>query len=187
MPVSVLAYIFPWRGRLQANRIPPTQAFFATSISFAFSASAIKLSVLFYYRRIFPEQQFRIICIFVGLVVIAWFIAYMFLEFFTCIPFAYYWNKAIPGGHCINQNHVAYYGTTPPDVLTNLALLVLPIPYLWRLQMQRAKKIAITVIFVLGTLYVYFLIGNVPKLTMRLQCTRWQHRPSPLPCTIEGD
>ena len=173
LPIFMLARILLCRGPFQTNRMPSTQAFFATSICFATSASAIKLSVLFYYQRIFRERQFRIICIFVGLVVVAWLIAYMFLEFFTCIPFAYYWNKAIPGGHCINQNHVAYYGTTPPDFLTNLALLVLPIPYLWKLQMQRAKKVAITVIFVLGTLYVYFLIGHEPKLTMRLQRTRW--------------
>lgn len=43
------------------------------------------------------------------------------------------------------------------DVLSVLALLVLPIPYLWKLQMQRANKIAITVIFVLERLYLYVL------------------------------
>ena len=74
------------------------------------------------------------------------------LGFFTCIPLAYYWDRSIPGGHCINQNNVAYYGTSPPDILTNFAILLLPIPYLWNLQMQRAKKIAITGIFILGSL-----------------------------------
>lgn len=39
--------------------------------------------------------------------------------------------------------------TDEEDFLSNLALLVLPISYLWKLQVQRANKIAITVIFVL--------------------------------------
>jgi len=33
----------------------------------------------------------------------------------------------------------AYYGTTPPDIATNIALLILPIPILWNLQMRPAK------------------------------------------------
>ena len=168
LPVSVMARIFLCRCGLPTNQVPPAQAFFATSIAFAFSITALKLSVLFFYVRIFPQRQFRIICILVGIVCIAWFIAYILLFFFTCIPFAYYWDKSIPGGHCMNENHIGYYGTTPPDILTNIVLLVLPIPYLWKLQMRKAKKIAITAIFVLGTLYVYLLIGYVPKLTIRL-------------------
>ncbi|CAF9915440.1 MAG: hypothetical protein HETSPECPRED_002489 [Heterodermia speciosa] len=161
-----MARIFLCRGGLPTNQVPPAQAFFATSIAFAFSVTALKLSVLFFYGRIFPQRQFRIICILVGIVCIAWFIAYIFLFFFTCIPFAYYWDKSIPGGHCMNENHIGYYGTTPPDILTNIVLLVLPIPYLWKLQMRKAKKIAITAIFVLGT---FVLVGSIVRVPLLVQ------------------
>lgn len=40
----------------------------------------------------------------------------------------------------------------PLDILNNIAILILPIPDLWNLQMQRWKKFAITLIFVLGSL-----------------------------------
>jgi len=33
----------------------------------------------------------------------------------------------------------AYYGTIPPDIATNIALLILPIPVLWNLQMKPAR------------------------------------------------
>ena len=128
------------------------QAFFASTVIFPVSAAALKLSVLFFYQRIFPDRRFRNISIIIGLVVIVWFISFIFLQFFTCIPLAFFWDKSIPNGKCINSNYVAYFGTSPLDILTNIAILVLPIPHLWNLQMRRAKKIAITVIFVLGSL-----------------------------------
>lgn len=108
--------------------------------------------MLFFYHRIFPGRLFRIVSIVIGLVVILWFIAFIILQIVTCIPLAYLWDKTIPGGHCISANEVAYYGTSPLDILTNIAILILPIPDLWNLQMQRWKKFAITLIFVLGSL-----------------------------------
>lgn len=113
---------------------------------------AIKISVLFFYHRIFPAKRFRNISIVIGLVSIAWFIAYVFIVFFICVPLEYWWNKEIPGGRCIDLKGTSYYGTSPPDILTNIAILILPLPYLWKLQMQQAKKVAITFIFVLGSL-----------------------------------
>lgn len=128
------------------------QAFFAITVIFPVSALAIKLSVLYFYHRVFPTHRFRLFSTIIGVVCIIWFIAFIFLQFFTCVPLAFYWNKAIPNGHCINSNYVAYFGTSPLDILTNIAILVLPIPYLWNLQMERARKIAIIGIFVLGSL-----------------------------------
>lgn len=119
---------------------------------FPVSVLAIKLSVLFFYHRIFPTQRFRNISIVIGVVSIAWFIAYVFIVFFICVPLEYWWDKTIPNGHCINLKATSYYGTSPPDILTNIAILILPLPYLWKLQMRRAKKVAITFIFLLGSL-----------------------------------
>ncbi|KAL6714605.1 hypothetical protein ACLMJK_008030 [Lecanora helva] len=139
--------------------------FVASSLIFVGSAAPAKLSVLFFYHRIFPERQFRIISIVIGIVVIIWFIAYVFIIFFICIPFAYNWDKTIKGGHCINSNDTAYYGTSPPDIATNLAILILPIPYLWKLQMHWQKKLAITVVFAVGSFATVGSIVRVPLLS----------------------
>ena len=96
-------------------------------------------------------RKFKILEIVIGIVVVIWFIAFILLQFLTCIPLNYTWNKAVPG-HCINANYVSYFGTSPLDILTNIAILILPIPYLWHLQMQTLKKVAITGIFILGSL-----------------------------------
>lgn len=119
----------------------PDKTFFCSAVIFGVSATAMKLSILFFYHRIFSIRRFTIASSIIGIVVLAWFISYMAFQFFGCRPLAYQWDKTIPGGHCIDFRHEAYYGTSPPDIATNIAILVLPIPYLWKLQMAAAKKV----------------------------------------------
>ncbi|KAL8689678.1 MAG: hypothetical protein Q9218_004708 [Villophora microphyllina] len=139
--------------------------FFATTCVFPVACAALKFSVLFFYHRIFPVRTFTLWNIAIGVVVIAWFIAFIVSQMLTCRPIAYWWDKSIPGGHCINANHVAYYITSPPDILTNIAILALPIPWLWNLQMQLRRKVAITFIFLLGSFAALGSILRVPFLT----------------------
>ncbi|KAL8787211.1 MAG: hypothetical protein Q9213_002322 [Squamulea squamosa] len=141
-----------------------SKLFFAASAVFAVACTALKFSVLVFYHRIFPIWKFTIYCIILGAIVIAWFIAYIVSQFLICRPVQYWWDKSIPGGHCINANQVGYYITSPPDILTNIAILILPIPWLWGLQMQTRKKIAITGIFILGSFAALGSIIRVPFL-----------------------
>ena len=55
----------------------------------------------------------------------------------------------------LNALLAAYHGTlvtSPPDIITNFAILILPIPSLIKLQMHWAKKLAVVGIFLLGSL-----------------------------------
>ncbi|KAL9585101.1 MAG: hypothetical protein Q9212_001727 [Teloschistes hypoglaucus] len=141
-----------------------SKLFFATTCVFPVAAAALKFSVLFFYHRIFPIRAFTLWNIAIGVIVVAWFIAVIVAQFLTCRPIAFYWDKSIPGGHCINSNHVAYYITSPPDIITNIAILVLPIPWLWNLQMQFRRKVVLTFIFVLGSFAVLGSILRIPFL-----------------------
>ena len=55
-------------------------------------------------------------------------------------------------------NFYAYFiGKAIPNICTDLALLFLPIPYIWRLHQSRAQKVALCGVFGLGGLYVLIL------------------------------
>ncbi|KAL8751868.1 MAG: hypothetical protein Q9199_006134, partial [Rusavskia elegans] len=138
--------------------------FFTDACLFPVAILAMKCSILWFYHRIFPIRKFTISCIVIGAVTVAWFIASIVAQFLICRPFQYFWDKSIPGGKCISANHVAYFITSPPDILTSLAILILPIPWLWGLQMQRRRKIAISGIFILGSFAVIGSIIRVPLL-----------------------
>ncbi|KAL9592091.1 MAG: hypothetical protein Q9179_007064 [Wetmoreana sp. 5 TL-2023] len=134
--------------------------FFAAQPVFLVANAGIKFSVLFFYHRIFPIRKFTMWSIAVGAVVIAWFIAFVFGIFFACRPLAYQWDKSIKG-RCLDPLVVSYFLAAPADIATNFALLALPIPWLWGLQMPLRRKIAITFIFVLGS---FASLGSVLRI-----------------------
>ncbi|KAI4224119.1 MAG: hypothetical protein L6R36_004904 [Xanthoria steineri] len=127
-----------------SNVIEFGKLFFTDACLFPLGVLPMKCSILWFYHRIYPVRKFTISCIVTAAVTVAWFIASIVVNFLTCRPFQYFWDRSIPGGKCINSNNLAYAITSPPDILTSLALLILPIPLLWGLQMPRRKKLAIT-------------------------------------------
>lgn len=82
---------------------------------------------------------------------VAWALALIISIFASCQPFRYIWDKTIPGGHCINVNAQSYV-ITAINIATDIVLLVLPVPWLWNLQMETSRKLAIIMIFLLGCL-----------------------------------
>ncbi|KAI4289045.1 MAG: hypothetical protein L6R35_001694 [Caloplaca aegaea] len=138
--------------------------FFATTCIFPVACAAMKFSILIFYHRIFPFRKFTISCIVIGVAVAAWFLAFILASFLTCRPIQYFWDKSIPGGQCANVLHITYYVTSPPDILTNFAILVLPLPWLWNLQMQLRRKLVIICILALGSFAVLGSVVRIPLM-----------------------
>ncbi|KUI59730.1 hypothetical protein VP1G_06966 [Cytospora mali] len=115
----------------------------------------IKLSVLFFYRRIFTVRAFRILnnC-FIGLT-IAWGVAFTFTVAFQCYPVSTFWNKfeSEYAGHCVVVQKL-YLAVALSDMLLDIIIFVLPIPHLYSLQMPLRRKLAVGAIFFLGSIVV---------------------------------
>ena len=78
-------------------------------------------------------------------------IATTIVDLAMCTPVNFFWDKTVPGGRCINQN--AFYITgSSVQLLTDIVILVIPLPAVWSLQINIAKKIALSIIFLLGSL-----------------------------------
>jgi hypothetical protein len=113
-----------------------------------------KLALLLLYLRIFAGRKIRIATWIVIGVVIAHFLVINILFWVTlCQPFAYKWDKSIPGGHCVDYT-AAYRYVSIPNLVTDLALLVLPISTLWKLKMGKSRKVGILMTFLAGGLGV---------------------------------
>ena len=48
--------------------------------------------------------------------------------------------------------HELYIGQAIPNVVTDVVLLVLPLPYVWRLQLPAVQKGLVSVAFIMGCL-----------------------------------
>ncbi|KAL9638588.1 MAG: hypothetical protein Q9164_001454 [Protoblastenia rupestris] len=149
--------------------IPGDQSFsflkgsFAGEVLIGPCITAVKLSILFLYRRIFATRQFRIVSLAVIILTVAWFIAHIFAHFFQCTPFGYFWDRTIPGGKCVNHTKLIN-GLGGANIIGDIIILLLPIPYLWKLQMRAERKVAISFVFLLGGFTCVAAIIRIPML-----------------------
>ncbi|KAF6227534.1 hypothetical protein HO173_012173 [Letharia columbiana] len=124
----------------------------ALQILYFATACAIKTSlILLYYRLFGVVRWFRSILAVMWLIVLAYFVADTLVAVFECSPIAYYWDKAIKGGSCIDQD-AFYRWNGVANLLIDFSILVLPMMMVWRLNLDTRSKITLSGVFLLGTL-----------------------------------
>ncbi|KAI3331630.1 hypothetical protein HD806DRAFT_477917 [Xylariaceae sp. AK1471] len=108
----------------------------------------LKLSILSFYGHIFPQRLFHYWLWAVSVLVASWDISFTFVTIFQCNPVSYAWDTNQPG-HCIN------YGTSQLasgviNIITDILILVMPIPLIWKLNITKQKKRQVTLTFAIG-------------------------------------
>ena len=79
--------------------------------------------------------------------------------FLICRPFAKNWDPLLPG--TCGSIKTALLADGIINIVIDLAMIILPMPMVWQLQqMSQQRKLALTVVFALGVLYV---IRNGPS------------------------
>lgn len=112
----------------------------------------IKTSILLLYVRIFHTPTFRKVALGVWLFTACWAVSAFTSNLLQCYPVSYFWNKNQPG-HCIH-NALITIGMTNGvlSFVGDLVILMMPLGMIWKLQMDRKRKIALSGIFLLGSL-----------------------------------
>ena len=74
----------------------------------------------------------------------------IFTAAFQCMPTSLLWDPTgDPDGHCIDIIKF-FVGNAVPNIVTDFALLVLPLPHIWRLQVPGTQKLFVLLAFVFG-------------------------------------
>lgn len=104
------------------------------------------------YRRIFTNisRLFRVGAMICGAVVTLWATAFVPTAIFQCTPVARAWDIDIPG-HCINLQ-LGFYCVALPNILTDIAILSLPIRSCWQLHRSVLYRLSLIGVFMLGIL-----------------------------------
>ena len=131
-----------------------------------------KIVALLKVRMCYPFlHKIRLISILTQVVVLVWFQTPLFRKFtmvnivFTvlsgltfnfvillqCKPIRGAWDWTVPRSQCINMNAAAY-ANAGIGITQDLAILLMPIPNLLKLQMDYVKKLNIIFLFSLGAL-----------------------------------
>ncbi|RJE19148.1 hypothetical protein PHISCL_08511 [Aspergillus sclerotialis] len=117
---------------------------------------SLKLSMLSFYLRMtsgLPKRYRLSIYIGFGLVV-ASFIAAFLAIFLSCRPFHNYWQiNPNPGNACqAAVSRPIVWATFAGNISSDIYLILIPIPMLWRSSLRMYKKIASTIVFSAGLL-----------------------------------
>ena len=126
----------------------PYQLLIATSCMYIVAIAMVKISVLFFYRRIFPSRRFLIILRIVGGFIMCYSTVQLLVFVFECIPIRGAWDPLIQA-KCIHVNDM-FIAMSAFDVLTGVMTLCLPIPLIWQLHVSKRSKIHLMGIFILG-------------------------------------
>ncbi|KAI1118685.1 hypothetical protein F5Y14DRAFT_399397 [Nemania sp. NC0429] len=109
----------------------------------------IKWSILAFYRHIFPLKLFRWVLLGLASFMGAWMFTAVFTLIFQCVPIEYNWDRTIHGGHCIDVSKFLLV-TSILNVLTDVSILVLPLPLVWKLNVTHRQRGALLALFALG-------------------------------------
>jgi hypothetical protein len=126
---------------------------FAMTVMSPFLLVCSKLSVLFFYRRIFATPSFRKVNDIFIVLIMCWCCSLVFPYVFACNPVSAQWELflwELPT-KCIEMTSLYNY-ISVSDTVTDLAILVLPIPMVLKLQLPLKEKLALGGVFFMGAL-----------------------------------
>ncbi|MCJ1448132.1 MAG: hypothetical protein MMC23_008646 [Stictis urceolatum] len=115
-----------------------------------------KLSVCSFYNRVFTHTPWvRNATCFVTGITLALGLAVFLAPFVVCRPWTWIFTGAHPSSsfaaHCVNwQWYLTYISL--PNILTDLILLSIPLPIIWKLNQTLPQKVGLSIAFTLGGL-----------------------------------
>ena len=121
-----------------------------TEIFYNAAITTIKLSILQLYRRLFPVPRFRLILWGVTAFVISCWLTISLLTIFQCRPINAAWDLSVKG-QCLRLN-VAYIVLGTCNTISDMIALCLPMPLIWRLHINKLRKLQLIGVFSVGAL-----------------------------------
>ena len=133
---------------LLQNPVPFAKMVIAIGVLYSFAIAAVKLSVLLMYRRLFPNRRFQIILWCFGAFILCYTTSQALVIIFNCQPIEAAWEPLINGKCTRLDTNAIVVGSL--NVVTDLVTVILPMPFLWRLQISTERKFQLIGIFLTG-------------------------------------
>jgi hypothetical protein len=150
---SLLAAIYYGLGRHQVfsrNQATSAKVFMAAATLYVPTISTTKISILLFYRRLFPHQRFRQLVWFLVVFTAAYMVAMSLATLLECTPVDYAWNPMLDG-QCVNINKMTLVGGAI-NVATDFVVLLMPMPLVLGLRISLRRRLQVVAIFFLGGL-----------------------------------
>jgi hypothetical protein len=141
--------------------------FYFCQLHYILSVNFVKIALVLFFLRVFPQYWFRRWCwVMIGIVV-AFGFAYLFPTTFQCKPINYAWNQwdGEHEGHCIDISTGTYVNASLNMVL-DLVILLMPMPLLIRLHVTYSRKQKALILIMFSTGIVVTLVSALRVRTL---------------------
>ncbi|KAI1773035.1 hypothetical protein F4818DRAFT_131335 [Hypoxylon cercidicola] len=129
--------------------------FFAFMLTQAVAFGLAKLSILYFYRRIFFSRTFKTLTTVMIVIVAIWTIGFFVAYLFRCgTNFWALWAPLMYLVEYCYDSKPLFYSLAISDVITDVVILSLPLFWVWRLQTTIAKRFALSGVFLLGAIEI---------------------------------
>lgn len=126
------------------------QFFYVVQILYKFTINLTKASILLLYLRFIREPIYiRLNHAIMGYVVV-YAVCSISVTAFQCVPVPRTWDKSVAGG-CISLEAFWYAGAAI-NVSSDLMILLLPMPTIFKMNCPRREKIGLALVFAVGGL-----------------------------------
>ncbi|KAK9424075.1 hypothetical protein SUNI508_13794 [Seiridium unicorne] len=143
------------------------QMYYAAKILYVFIQGSGKLAILLLYQRVFDTgngaQWFRRAIKVMIVLTFAIEGGYVFIIAFQCLPVASLWDPSITDAKCLNAN-VAFTAGAVLNIASDIVLMVLPIPALWKLQTSVQKRLGVALMLAIASLGIIASLVRVKFL-----------------------
>ncbi|KAH9906431.1 hypothetical protein F4778DRAFT_648835 [Xylariomycetidae sp. FL2044] len=144
------------------------KSFFLCQITYKTSINITKMSILLLYLRIFGAiRWFRWTTSILLACIASYCIAIALVTIFQCTPISAAYDHLVQG-KCIN-NARFWFANAAFSIITDVIILVLPMPLVYKLQVTRVQKVALTMVFALGIFVV--ITACLRTSTLDIQAT----------------
>lgn len=144
------------------------KSWYTYQIVYLITLCVVKFSILTFYRGISSQRSFRITIYTLMGIIGAFTTAMVFVNAFECPNPSDAWSTEIlfQGKGSCRDLHPIYYSQAGFNILSDIVILLLPMPVLYNLQMRRNKRIALIAIFSIGSIAVIASAVRVYALTI---------------------
>ncbi|KAM5377919.1 hypothetical protein ACJZ2D_004823 [Fusarium nematophilum] len=137
------------------------------NIFYMLSSDLAKISLLFFYLRLCPERNFRILVQVLAGLFSLYAVIYAMISLFGCQPIKANWDLAAQAtGKCVDKFGF-FLAASVANVVMDLVILLLPLRIVIPLQIPRRQKISLLFLFTTGGFVIIVAIYNC-ILTVKL-------------------
>ncbi|KAF3407307.1 hypothetical protein DPV78_001096 [Talaromyces pinophilus] len=123
-----------------------------------------KASIIIQYFHVFPTKRMRTVCWIMAIVIAIYGTWVILSGFLNCIPVARFWDPNVPG-HCLAYRPL-WYSNAALNILTDVVILIMPIPALMPLDLPLRQKVGCCCVFALGGFVCITSICRLYSLTI---------------------